>query len=41
MDGLVTSVIRQAASSQHNLFIRSSVKRQGVPFPRRVHVTDK
>lgn len=40
MDGLVTSVIYEAATSQHNLFIAGSVKRWGVPLPRCVHVTD-
>ena len=43
MDGLVTGVMREAATSQHNLFIpRLSEKIWEFPFfPRRVHVTDK
>lgn len=41
MDGLVTGVKHETATSQHNLFIPAWVKRWGVPFPRRVHVTDK
>lgn len=40
MDGLVTSVIYEAATSQHNLFIPGLVKRWGVPLPWCVHVTD-